>query len=70
MMRALRGATRALVAAALVTMGAGALAPVAHARSKAELAARAMRLDPGARVGGNTQVATAAGARVLGCPTG
>jgi hypothetical protein len=51
-------------------MGAGALAPVAHARSKAELAARAMRLDPGARLGGNTQVATAAGARVLGVPTG
>jgi RTX calcium-binding nonapeptide repeat (4 copies) len=68
MIRAVPGATRALVVAALVTMGAGALVPVAHARSKAELAARAMRLDPGARIGGNTQVATAAGARVLGVP--
>jgi hypothetical protein len=38
------------------------------ASDKGDLAARLMRLDPGARLGGNTQVATAAGARVLGVP--
>jgi Ca2+-binding RTX toxin-like protein len=34
----------------------------------ADRAARALRLDPGARLGGNTQVATARGARLFGVP--
>jgi hypothetical protein len=56
-----------LIGAAAVVVVAGATVPAARA-GIAEQAARAMRLDPAARVGGNTQVATAPGARLLGVP--
>jgi hypothetical protein len=67
-----RGA-RALPAAFAVVVCAGLVAPAALGRVGASsgrdrLAARVMRLDPGALIGGNTQVATAAGARLFGVP--
>jgi Ca2+-binding RTX toxin-like protein len=67
-----RGA-RMLPAAFAVVVCAGLVAPAALGRAGASsgrdrLAARVMRLDPGALIGGNTQVATAAGARLFGVP--
>lgn len=64
---------RAVLGAAAAVIGLGALVPAAmgdvkSSSGRAKLAARLMRLDPGAQVGGNTQVATAAGARLLGVP--
>ena len=53
----------------MVAVGAAVAVPTVAegaAHGKAALAARLMRLDPGARVGGNTQVSTVAGALVLG----
>jgi Ca2+-binding RTX toxin-like protein len=62
-----------LAGAFAVVVGVGVVVPVVHGRGRAssgrdKLAARLMRLDPGARLGGNTQVATAAGARLAGVP--
>jgi hypothetical protein len=62
---------RLLVGTAVVMVGVAVMVSAASGRERpsasgGELAARLVRLDPGARVGGNTQVATAAGARVLG----
>jgi len=45
-----------------------ALAGEAAGDGMDRLAARLLRLDPGARLGGNTQMATAAGKRLLGVP--
>jgi Ca2+-binding RTX toxin-like protein len=64
---------RALVGVLAVVIGGVVVVPAVSGRaaasvSKDKLAARLMRLDPGARLGGNTQVATAAGARLLGVP--
>ena len=58
----------ALVAAVTMVAGAAAAVPVAEGASsgKDRLAALLMRLDPGARVGGNTQVSTVPGAVVVG----
>lgn len=57
---------RALVSAAAALV---AVVVVPWARADvADRAARALRLDPGARLGGNTQVATARGARLFGVP--
>jgi hypothetical protein len=63
---------RALVAASALAL-LGAVVPPALAGQGARgggdrLAARLLRLDPGARLGGNTQVATAAEARLSGVP--
>jgi hypothetical protein len=64
---------RAGLGTAAAVIGLGVLVPAAmgdvkSSSGRAKLAARLMRLDPGAQVGGNTQVATAAGARLLGVP--
>jgi RTX calcium-binding nonapeptide repeat (4 copies) len=65
--------TRALVGALALMVCVGAAVPAVLGNAGArpdrdKLAARLLRLDPGARVGGNTQVASAAGARLLGVP--
>jgi hypothetical protein len=62
---------RALIGALAGLICVGAAAPVvlgraAPATGRDKLAARLIRLDPGARLGGNTQVAAAARARVSG----
>lgn len=65
-------AVRALVAASgLAVLAAAAPVALAQAGSSSnrdDRAARLMRLDPGARLGGNTQVATRARARLFGAP--
>jgi hypothetical protein len=63
--------TRVLVGASAVAIGVGAAVPavLGNAGAKSDrdgLAARLLRLDPGARLGGNTQVATATRARLTG----
>ncbi len=68
---AFRRGKRALVGTSAVVICLGAAVPAllgnaGAALDRDELAARLMRLDPGARVGGNTQVATAARAHVSG----
>jgi RTX calcium-binding nonapeptide repeat (4 copies) len=65
--------TRALVGALAVMacLGAGVPAVLGNAVASPDrdaLAARLLRLDPAARVGGNTQVATPAGAGLVGVP--
>jgi RTX calcium-binding nonapeptide repeat (4 copies) len=62
-----------LVGAGVVVAGVGAAAQVALEDARAgsggeRLAVRLLRLDPGALVGGNTQVASVAGARLVGVP--
>jgi hypothetical protein len=64
--RAVLGALALAVCAAVIVPAALGRAGARSARER--LAARVMRLDPGARVGGNTEVATAPGARLLGVP--
>ena len=68
---AFRRGKRALVGTSAVVICLGAAVPAllgnaGAALDRDKLAARLMRLDPAARVGGNTQVATAARARVSG----
>jgi hypothetical protein len=63
--------TRALVGTFAGVIGAGEALPTllgdaGASPGKDKLAARLIRLDPGARLGGNTQVATAPGARLAG----
>jgi hypothetical protein len=70
---AFRCGTRMLVGALAVMVCAGAAVPgvlgnAAASGDKDERAARLLRLDPAARVGGNTQVATPAGAGLVGVP--
>ena len=65
--------TRMLVGVSAVVACVGAAAGVALEDAEAgsareRLASRLLRLDPGALVGGNTQVASVAGARVVGVP--
>jgi hypothetical protein len=65
--------TRALVGALSVIVSAGAAVPAMLGNAGASpggdnLAARLLRLDPAARVGGNTQVSTPAGAGLVGVP--
>jgi RTX calcium-binding nonapeptide repeat (4 copies) len=65
--------SRVVLGALAVAVCAAAIVPAALGRAGApsareRLAARVMRLDPGARIGGNTQVATAPGARLVGVP--
>jgi RTX calcium-binding nonapeptide repeat (4 copies) len=65
--------TRALVGVLAAAIAAGAAIPVllgdAGASAASDrLAARLTRLDPAARIGGNTQVATVARARLSGVP--
>ena len=65
--------TRALVGALAVMVCGGAAVPAvlgnaAASRDRDKLAARLLRLDPAARVGGNTQVATPEGAGLVGVP--
>jgi RTX calcium-binding nonapeptide repeat (4 copies) len=65
--------TRALVGALAVMVCVGAAVPAVLRNAGASpdrdrLAARMLRLDPGARVGGNTQVATLAGTGLVGVP--
>ena len=57
-----------LAAVAVVGAAAGAALEDAEASSRERLATRLLRLDPGALVGGNTQVASSAGARLVGVP--
>jgi RTX calcium-binding nonapeptide repeat (4 copies) len=65
---------RMLVGALAVVVVAAAAAPVllddaeAGLDDRDRLAMRLLRLDPGALVGGNTQVASVAGARLVGVP--
>src|SRR5436305_1559908 len=64
---------RALLGILAVLIGVAVVVPAARggmrsSASIAKLAARVMRRDPGKEVGGNTQVATAAGRRLLGVP--
>jgi Ca2+-binding RTX toxin-like protein len=63
--------TRVLVGASAVAIGVGAAVPavLGNAGAKSDrdgLAARLLRLDPGARLGANSQVATATRARLTG----
>jgi Ca2+-binding RTX toxin-like protein len=63
--------TRAVIGVLAVVIGVGAVVPVVVGKGWASsgrdgLVARLIRLDPGARLGANTQVATAAGARLAG----
>jgi Ca2+-binding RTX toxin-like protein len=63
--------TRAVIGVLAVVIGVGAVVPVVVGKGWASsgrdgLATRLIRLDPGARLGANTQVATAAGARLAG----
>jgi RTX calcium-binding nonapeptide repeat (4 copies) len=63
--------TRVLIGASALAIGVGAAVPavLGNAGAKSDrdgLAARLLRLDPGARLGANTQVATAARARLSG----
>jgi hypothetical protein len=62
-----RGA-RAVVGVLVVVAGAGLVVAAALGRQspRERLATRLMSLDPGARIGANTQVGTTAGARLLG----
>jgi RTX calcium-binding nonapeptide repeat (4 copies) len=66
--------TRMLVGGLAVVVVAAAAAPVllddaeAGLDDRDRLAMRLLRLDPGALVGGNTQVASVAGARLVGVP--
>jgi hypothetical protein len=65
--------TRALVGALAVIVFVGAAVPAVLGNAGASpgrdnLAARLLRLDPAARVGGNTQVASALGRRIVGVP--
>jgi len=71
--RAFPGWVRALVGVLAAMIGVGVVVPAALGRAAAssgkdKLAVRLIRLDPGARRGGNTQVATAVGARLVGVP--
>jgi hypothetical protein len=73
MLGGLPNGARALLATFAVVICGWLVAPAALGRTGASsdrdrLAARVMRLDPGARLGGNTQVATAPGARLVGVP--
>jgi Ca2+-binding RTX toxin-like protein len=63
--------TRALIGALAMVIAVGVTVPALVAKGTASsgrdtLAARLIRLDPGARVGANTQVATGEGARLAG----
>jgi hypothetical protein len=63
--------TRAVIGVLAVVTGVGAVGPVVVRTGWASsgrdgLAARLIRLDPGARLGANTQVATVVGARLAG----
>jgi RTX calcium-binding nonapeptide repeat (4 copies) len=65
--------TRMLVGVLALLSGVGAAAAVvddaqAGLTDRDRLAIRLLRLDPGALVGGNTQVASVAGARLVGVP--
>jgi hypothetical protein len=64
--RMLVGASAVLVVVAAAA--AVALEDAGASPRKERLAARLLRLDPGGLVGGNTQVATPAGARLVGVP--
>lgn len=68
MLGAGRGMRATTVVIAVVIAGLGVTAVAVAERAPQRLARRAMRLDPGARLGGNTQVVTAAGATQLGAP--
>jgi hemolysin type calcium-binding protein len=65
--RMLVGAS-ALVVACVGAAAGMALEDAAAGSSRERLAIRLLRLDPGALVGGNTQVASVAGARLVGVP--
>src|SRR5215212_9992205 len=63
--------TRAVIGVLAVAVWVGAVVPVVVGKGWASsgrdgVAARLIRLDPGARLGANTQVATAVGARLAG----
>ena len=65
-MVAFPGRTRTLIGALAAFSCAGVTAPAVPASPGEDLAVRLLKLDPGARLGGNTQVATAPGARLSG----
>jgi hypothetical protein len=65
------GRTQTLIGALAAVICAGVAAPAVLGKGGAspdadELAGRLIRLDPGARLGGNTQLATATRARISG----
>jgi hypothetical protein len=67
--------TRAVIGALAVLIGVAGAFPGVVGKGRASsggdgLAARLIRLDPGARLGANTLVAPAAGARLAVCAVG